>query len=105
MEALTRPDNKWQIIDVTNITFYVTKLKDVALGGHLIYRITSSLTQDLSISLLKIIFGFFDVWPSLKEQELGAMKWLRNNYLMISVSIFKFLFNISKESIFLTFLY
>ena len=34
METLTRPDTKWQIVDITNIfTFYVTKLKDVALGA------------------------------------------------------------------------
>ena len=33
METLTRSDTKWQIVDITNITFYVTKLKDVALGA------------------------------------------------------------------------
>ena len=33
LETLTRPDTKWQIVDITNITFYVTKLKDVALGA------------------------------------------------------------------------
>ena len=33
METLTGPDTKWQIVDITNITFYVTKLQDVALGA------------------------------------------------------------------------
>ena len=33
METLTSPDTKWQIVDITNITFYVTKLQDVALGA------------------------------------------------------------------------
>ena len=33
LETLTRPDTKWQIVDITNVTFYVTKLKDVALGA------------------------------------------------------------------------
>ena len=33
LETLTRPDTKWQIVDITNITFYVTKLKDMALGA------------------------------------------------------------------------
>ena len=33
METLTSPDTKWQIVDITTITFYVTKLKDVALGA------------------------------------------------------------------------
>ena len=33
METLTHPDTKWQTVDITNITFYVTKPKDVALGG------------------------------------------------------------------------
>ena len=33
METLTRPDTKWQIVDITNVTFYVTKLKDMALGA------------------------------------------------------------------------
>ena len=33
METLTRPNTKWQIVDITNITFYVTKLKDMALGA------------------------------------------------------------------------
>ena len=30
LETLTRPDTKWQIVDITNVTFYVTKLKDMA---------------------------------------------------------------------------
>ena len=33
METLTRPGTKWQIVDITNITFYVTKLQDVTLGA------------------------------------------------------------------------
>ena len=33
METLTRPDTKWQVVDITNITFYITKLKDMALGA------------------------------------------------------------------------
>ena len=32
-KTLTRPDTKWQIVDITNVTFYVTKLKDMALGA------------------------------------------------------------------------
>ena len=46
----------------------------------------SNFTQDLSISLPKIIFVFFDVWQSLRVLELGGMKWVQNNYLMISFS-------------------
>ena len=39
METLTRPDTKWQIVDITNITFfYVTKLQDMALGAPIDLR-------------------------------------------------------------------
>ena len=31
-EKLTRPDTKWKIVDITNITFYISKLKDMPLG-------------------------------------------------------------------------
>ena len=33
MKTLTRPKIKWQINDITNFTFYVTKLQDAALGA------------------------------------------------------------------------
>ena len=33
LETLTRPDTKWLIVDITNVTFYVTKLKDMALDA------------------------------------------------------------------------
>ena len=35
LETLTRPDTKWQIVDITNVTFYVTKLKDMALDAQI----------------------------------------------------------------------
>ena len=105
LETLTRPDTKWQVVDITNVTFYVTKLKDVALGAPIdLPDNVLNLTRDLSISLLKIIFVFFDVWPFLRKQTLVTVKWLQNVYLIISVTIFKFLSKISKELIFLIFL-
>ena len=33
METLTCPDTKWRIVDITSITFSVTKRKDMALGA------------------------------------------------------------------------
>ena len=108
METLTRPDTTWQIVDITNITFYVTKLQDVALGAPIDLPDNVKFNSGLINFSLKIIFRFFDVWPSLRELFLrgvtpDAVKLLQNVYLMISVSISKFFSKISKESIFLTF--
>ena len=33
MKTSTRPDTKWQIVDITTTTFYVTKLKDMPLDA------------------------------------------------------------------------
>ena len=104
METLTRPDTEWQSVDIANITIYVTKLKDVALGAP-----TDLPADNVKFNTGLVNFSaedhlcFFRCLAVFMDAGLGAMKWLQNNYLMISVSIFKFLSKISKESIFLTF--
>ena len=32
-DKINRPDTKWQVLDITNITFYVNHIKDVPLGA------------------------------------------------------------------------
>ena len=103
LETLTRPDTKWQIVDITKITFYVTKLKDMALGAPI------DLPDNVKFNSGFVNFSaedhlcFFDVRQFLRVLELGAMKRLQNNYLIIFVFVSKFFFKISKELIFLTF--
>ena len=46
LETWTRLSTKWQIVDNTNIIFYVTKLQDVALGAK--YVITKSTSKKMT---------------------------------------------------------
>ena len=32
-EKINRPDSKWKVVDIPNITFYVNHLKDAPLGA------------------------------------------------------------------------
>ena len=32
-DKINRPDTKWRVVDITNITFYVNHLKDAPLGA------------------------------------------------------------------------
>ena len=69
MKALTRPDTKWQIVDITNITFYVTKLKDVALGAPIDLPDIVKFNSVLINFLPKIIFVFFRCLAVFKGTE------------------------------------
>ena len=84
METLTRTDTKWQIVDVINITFYVAKPQNVALGALInlpdYFKFNSGLVNFSAEDHL----CFFNVWRSLREQILVTVKRLQNNCIMIS---------------------
>ena len=69
METLTRPDTKWQIVDITNITFYVTKLKDMASGAPIDLPDNVKFNSGLINFSAKDHLCFSDVWPSLEKAD------------------------------------
>ena len=103
METLTRPDTKWQIVDITNITFYVTKLQDVALGAPI------DLPDNVKFNLGLVNFSaddhlcFFRCLAVFKKADTRycetAAKRLFNDFCRH----FQIFSKISKELTFLTF--
>ena len=65
--GLTRPDTKWKVVQISNITFYANSLKDAPLGAGASLPDTSQTIMDLQTFQVMTIYVFFDVWRSIEE--------------------------------------
>ena len=86
-DGLTRPDTKWKVVQISNITFYANSLKDAPLGAGA--SLPSYITNNRG---LPNVSGndnlcFFDVWRSIEVLIDVGVNVKPKNCLTITVFI------------------
>ena len=86
-DGLTRPDTKWKVVQISNITFYANSLKDAPLGAGA--SLPSYITNNHGLANVSgnDNLCFFDVWPSIKELIDIGVNVKPKNCLMIIACI------------------
>ena len=72
-----RPDTKWSVEEVYNVTYYVDKISPFAIGKGEIFprmllstKVSLLLTGMQKAAYFETIFAFSDAWPMRKEEKI-----------------------------------
>ena len=87
IENITRPDTKWKVIQISNLTFYINHLQDAPLGAPIPLPDFIMNNHGLANVSAEDNLCFSDAWPYSAVPTAIAAIELQSNCFMNNVPI------------------